>query len=227
MSRPKKNPEPTTPTEAPVEAKDAMQEMPSLNEIPRPEDAKTPSEGVQPVKSSLTAQISDINEKLDALTGRDKETKKKLFKMPWKVKGKMKKLHKKNRILYLKLLENKTADLNWAEIKGGMVNIDGILRDASPSFTYWLQGKYPLIIQPSWDVLPLGTKQFLEEMDTPEKKNAYEEKFIIRAVERSQVEDKKFAFNWKILLLIGGAILVLWWVFFGGDIGSIFGAGGG
>ena len=161
----------------------------------------------------ISSRIDELNEKLDMLaeTSKKKDKSEKHFALPRKIKGKLKKIAEKNKVMVVRLGINRAVRTLITDIRNGYVVVDGIPRNCTVDFTYLWEGKYPVIILPEWDINPIGTKDFYDAIDAG--RNAYPIATVIRMLEDAK-NLTKTPFEFKNWIWIGlAAIAVLYLVF--------------
>ena len=93
-----------------------------------------------------------------------------------------------------------------------MIIVNGKWRECSLDFVWLLEGKRPEVILPEDSLQPIGTADFHKRLEDGSS-GAYAEKIIIRALERSENEDKK-KIGVKWIWIIIGAIIVVGFLLF-------------
>lgn len=164
-------------------------------------------------KKGLRQQMEEINEKLDIVTKTGRKFKNKKPKLPYGVKSKLKKLARKNSVMVLLLKNNKAIMPKIAKIENGLVYVDKRYHGCAIDNIFLWMGKYPTIVLPEWDLLPIGTKDYYDAMDNNRKVDA--QTVIIRAMETAETPTSKKMGGKVILWLVIGAGILLY-VLFGG-----------
>jgi len=164
----------------------------------------------------LKTQMKDLNEKLDLMAGRKKDpAKKKNFKLPFGMKGKLKKLVKKNKIQIMLLQSNKNIKPTIGEFKEGMLFVGDKIYDGSADVVWLWDGKTPTAIIFEGDLKPL-TSTRLYEKSVEENSTSHPQKIMIRAMELSEVINAtKPGMNSKTLIWIFILMAVGAYVLFG------------
>lgn len=184
--------------------------------------------------TGINKKLEDISEQLDLITQKsmiEKRYKKKTFKLPSKVKSKLKKLAVKNKAQVILLQENMNIKPTIGEIKNGMLIIGEYIGEA---VGVWLwNGKFPTYIVPEWDLKPLSkdsidgmrgistiSKEELMNDTIDNNRLSYPEQIIIRAMELKEgmMGQKKLSGKAVIWIMIG--LAVIGYVLFGGGVGG-------
>lgn len=167
-------------------AEKKAQEEEDLSMPPPPEEEKKPE------KKGLISRMDKIEEMLDETAGKKKK-KDRSFKFPLGVRGKAKRAAKNNQYLVLSLHENATASFDVRQIEDGAFQTkDKVPHPAHKGFTYHMKYKkhfVPLVIQPTWSILPEPTKDYAETIG--KKEDGIAAKFIIQWIARTKVEGEK------------------------------------
>lgn len=190
-------------------------ETPKNNEqVIIPED-KLPTEAEEvPEKSvKLSQRVKDIDTKLDMITEKQKLNAHKMFRLPFGVKGSLKTLAIKNKVLVFYLTNNRTIKPLIADIKNDFIVINGTPHNCSNDFVFLWMGKYPAIILPEWDLNPIGTKDFYDALE--DGRTATAAKTIIKMIESGEVETKPKLGGKMVIFIIIGAIIVAYLIFGG------------
>jgi len=163
----------------------------------------------------LKSHLQEVNEKLDILTKRDKKTEQKEFKLPSNIKRQLKKMALKNKIMVLYLTGNRAMKPIITEIKNGAIIIDGKPHQCTPDFIFLWKGKYPAIVLPEWNMIPIGTKDYY---DAVENKTVADPIAVgIRMMEdKDNLMKKKLSLSPMMWVLIGLALIAGAYVLFGG-----------
>lgn len=177
-----------------------------VGEIVEPEHLPEPADEVTEAKVRLSQRVKDIDTKLDMITEKNKLNAKKMFNLPFGVKGQLKSLAIKNRVLVFFLTTNRTIKPLIAEIKNDFIVINGTPHNCSNDFVFLWMGKYPAIVLPEWDLNPIGTQNYYEALE--EGRTADAAKTIIKMIESGEIETKpKMSGKMWIFILIGAAIV--------------------
>jgi len=167
-------------------------------------------------------QPKGLNEKVDNLLGKidvlvDEEgskEKKKLVKIPRKVRSKLKKLGKKDMVIVFLLKTNRSIDVTVTTVKNGLILINGKVHNCTTDFVYLYQGKYPTIVLCEWDLQPVGTKDYYDAVKDHRSSDAQE--VIVRMLEAQQAKGSLPAakLNLKYIVIIALVALVVGFVIF-------------
>lgn len=166
-------------------------------------------------KHGLNQKLKDIDEKLEMITETKKhgeKAKKKSFKLPLGMKGKLKKLAVKNKVQVMLLQHNKNILPTIGEIKEGLIVVGEKYYNGSDDVIWLWNGKIPTTIIPEWDLQPL-TKSLLVKDAEDNKRIAHPQTIIIRALELKEALKLKKATGSVIWYILGG--LTLAYVLFG------------
>lgn len=169
-----------------------------INIVPPKEEVKelTMIDRIEELKDILI-QLSKPKESKD---------KKKLLKLPRKVKRQLKKLALKNKVIVFILRENRSAEMIVAEVVNGFVWIEGIAHNCANDFIFLFKGKYPCIVLPEWDLNPIGTKDYYDSIDSG--RQSYPVATIMRLLEDKDVV-KKGKMEAKTWIWIGIAVIAI------------------
>ena len=168
---------------------------------------------------TLRDDVNDMKEMLNIISKKQKVTdksKKKHFKLPSSVKSKLKKLAKSNMTQVLLLQANGNLKPTTAEIKNGMVLLNGKAYNGSPMYRWLWNGKYPTFIIPEWDINPIAAAE-LHKQAVEDKRIIDPQTFLIRAMQHAEVEGmtEKKKLSSKAWIIIGVVAVVLAYVLFG------------
>ena len=191
-----------------------IESPPENTEDVLPENLPEQAEEVTDSKVRLSQRVKDIDTKLDMMTEKNKLNAHKMFKLPFGIKGQLKTLAIKNRILVFFLTTNRTIKPLIAEIKNDFIVINGTPHNCSNDFVFLWMGKYPAIILPEWDLNPIGTKNYYDALE--EGRTADAAKTIIKMIESGEVETKAKLGGKALIFIIIGAIVVAYLIFGGG-----------
>jgi hypothetical protein len=167
----------------------------------------------------LHNKLTEINEKIDLLSGKKKEDEKKkikkYFKIPFKVKSKLKK-NKDTRIQVILLRHNKGIIPTVGQYNEGIIEVGEKGYDGQGDVIWLWNNKIPTAIIPEWDLYPITRGRLLKEAEEM-KRISHPQTVIIRmlALKESLKPKKGFGGAW-IWILIG--VAVLFYLFFGGGI---------
>jgi len=198
-----------------VEPKEIKKIEPKIERDDTPlEDSPAPVELIGK-RVGLNEKIDSISEKLEILTNTDKFENKKTTKLlKYNVKRQLKSLWLKNKVLIVLLKTNRAIHTMTAEIREGMIVVNGVPHSCSTDFVYLWHGKYPAIILPEWSLVPIGTAEYYTRKDSGEKSDAATT--IIKMIERKDLIGGKALGGKNMIWLIIGAIVVLYLIFGGG-----------
>jgi len=170
---------------------------------------------VEPTKPlSMTEKIDELSDKMDILTQKKRLDKKKPFRLPFSVRSQLKQLAKQNKLLVFYLKENRSVVPLVCPMKDGMIQIGDKVHNVSMAFTYMWQNKYPCIVLPEWDLLPVGTKQYFDAVAANRTTNA--QQIIIRNIKASEGGMLVKKLPGKTMVWIGIAVIVVLYVVFAG-----------
>jgi len=177
-----------------------------VGEVIEPEHLPDPADEVTEAKVKLSQRVKDIDTKLDMITEKNRLNAHKMFKLPFGIKGQLKTLAIKNRVLVFFLTTNRTIKPLIAEIKNDFIVINGTPHNCSNDFIFLWMGKYPAIILPEWDLNPIGTANYYEALE--EGRTADAAKTIIKMIESGEIETKpKMSGKMWIFIIIGGIVV--------------------
>ncbi len=198
--------------------------------IRKKEEPKEQEPKEQEPKKGLVGQLKELNEKMDIISDTrkaEKKFKKKSMKIPYKVKGKLKKLAVKNKAMVLLLRPTRSIDPVIGEIKAGMLLVGDLIADGAVECTWLWRGKYPTYILPEWDLKPIG-KEGIDAMRTPlgakelyedtlkNKRTSYPQQIILRAMEAKESLMLKVKPNTKGIIITIVVVIIVMAVLFGG-----------
>jgi len=200
-----------------------------LKEEPKDEESE-PTE-VEKKPMGIKGQLDEIRETLDVITHKkkaEKKLKKKRFKLPFKVKSRLKRLAIKNKVQVMLLQRTRNISPVIGEIKEGMLLIGNNVYEGAVKYTWLWRGKFPTFIVPEWDLSPLS-KEGITDMRRPigagelykdtiqNKRSAEPQTIILRAIEAKQNQMLKKAVNMKAIIWTVIVTLIIGAVLFGGD----------
>jgi hypothetical protein len=166
-------------------------------------------------KIGLTKKIDDLTERLNKLDPKTEKRMQKKYGLKWpaKVKSKMKKAWKKDKIPVIELKNTGIAFPTIGQLKNGNCIVNGIHHDGGKGFVWLWKGKIPIMVIPEWDTNPIGTKQYQESMD--EGRTTNHQKITIRAIQMAQQEElKKKKIKGSALVWLGIAAVVVGYLIF-------------
>jgi len=158
----------------------------------------------QKKEGGLTSEVSELNKKIESLIDNKKYKKNKQFKLPYKIRKDLKKLAQKNKLMVIMLRRNRNMDPIISEIKNGFTYIDGVPHNCSLDFIFLWKGKYPAIIQPEWDLNPIGTESYYNAVN--EGRAAEPVATVLRMIKDKEILTKTPT-NMKTWIFIGLAII--------------------
>jgi hypothetical protein len=167
----------------------------------------------EPKEKGINGRIDDINEKLNILTEKAGQTKKKPFKLPAKVRTQLKKAAEQNKVLVIYLGKNRNIKPMIAKLENGFVVVNGVPHNFNLDFTFFWEGKTPCIVLPEWDLNPIGTKDYYDAVDKKRVPDA--QTVIIRAMKMRDVFSDGKQINVKTWIWIVIGAIVLGYVLFG------------
>lgn len=154
----------------------------------------------QPEKKSLKEQVEELKrfqKKMDS-----KKDKKKKIRLSSKSKTRGMKL-KKGYIGVLKVDENRNITGEKVRINGSAFSTkDGKYHATDGREIFFFEGRYPIIIQPSWKKNPLLVDPKSEENET------YGQEYMMAKMLQDTIKVKKKSGNIIIWILVGVAALV-------------------
>jgi len=164
---------------------------------------------------SWDARLKQIEEKFDILTATDKKFKDKRFRLKWKHKRHLKTLARKDKVLVFMLTTNRTIKPFVAQIQHEYIVVNGVYHKVTNDFIYMYEGKAPSIILPEWSLIPIGTKDYYEQVEDGTAA-ATAQKIIIQAFKMAEVGMGKKLSGKAIIWIFIGAIVVGYVLFSGG-----------
>jgi len=202
--------------EAEEEKEKRKEEIEKLKQETKEEPIKTPPHIETSKERTLIERLGDIETKITELTEPKKDkVKKKMLKVPPKVKRQLKKLAIKNKIIALILRENRSAEMRVLKVNRGFIFLDSVPHQSSLDFTFLFNGKYPMIVIKEWDLAPVGTKDYYEAKEKGER-NAYSAAELIRMLEEKELLKSGSKMELKHWIWVGIAGLVLGYLILGG-----------
>lgn len=183
-----------------------------------------PPKPLEPQKEmSLREKLDNLDKKFDELGGKkevDGKFKKKSFKIPFKVRSKLKKGLMMNKVQVIFLSMNTALITAIGEFRLGQLVVDtpyGIKTwDAEDDIIWQWNGKVPTVIVPEWDLRPL-TRGRLIKKSVEERSLSAPGEVIIRKYEATQaLAQEKKKMNPKTAILIFVVAAAAAWIMFGG-----------
>jgi hypothetical protein len=167
-----------------VKIKEKVEEMKKIEKKEEPAFKK---------EKSMKDMVSDIHETFE-------EAKKKKIKLPRKARVKKRRM-KKGWVGTLIIDENRNIKGERVKLKDSCFNEkDGTYHASNGEELFWFDGKYPVLIQPTWRINPLNIKK-----DMPEDNETYGQKYI-KARMLADVIKVKAKGSSALLWIIGLAI---------------------
>lgn len=195
------------------------------NEDPKPE----PKE-LKP--KSLQGRINNMEEAFNLIIQKDKEIKKlkkKKFRIPYNVKGQLKKLATKNKVQVLLLQRTRNIKATLGEIRDGMLLVGDQIYNGSVNSTWLWDGKYPTHIVPEWDLQPLNIETIKDVKKSStlgpdelyknclaNQRSSEPQKIIIRAMEAKQNQMLAGKLNPKTIIITVIVVIIVIAILFGG-----------
>lgn len=174
---------------------------------------------VGPQSKSLVEQIAELKEQVNADRGvKADKFRKKSFRFPFKVKRhtrNLKKMMHKNKVQVILLKSTGAIEPTVGEINTGRLIIGNNYWNAADSIIWHWMNKVPTAVVCDWDMQPVTKNRLMQ--DTDELKTwLHPQTIIIRAIEAKEALEAKgkVKFNPVMLLVIGGALLAMWYLFF-------------
>lgn len=167
----------------------------------------------EPERVGLSGKMENIDKKLDILTERAGQFKKKPFKLKSSIKTQLKKAAEKNKVLVIYLGKNRNIGPRMAKVENGFVVIDGVAHNFNIDFTFLWEGKTPCIVLPEWDLNPIGTKDYYEAVD--DKRIPDAQTVIIRALKMRDILSDGKQINMKMWIWAGIGVIIVGYVLFG------------
>ena len=159
-----------------------------------------------------------------------KKLKKKQFKLPGRVKSKLKKLAIKNKALVLLLQGSKGILPTIGERKSGMLTVGNNVYDGAVAGTWLWMGKYPTYIVPEWDLKPIS-KEGIDIMRgkvlnstelyydaVKDKRLSDPQQIILRAMEAKENQMLKPPMNIKAIVITIVIVIIVMAVLFSGKV---------
>lgn len=193
-----------------------MKDEQTIPQTPEIEEKKP--ETVMQKLSAIDKQLKDI--------GSSKNPKKQ-YKLKFKTKRQLKKLHKKNKILVFSISVAGGIVSNVYPVESGTFNHKGIPRRFNLKHVFYLEGKYPCVFLPDWAVEPIAVIQTEGENSREKPLIGYEDYiqkglpssyaigWLIAKINSAEVAQKKGISSkaWIVIGLVGIAAV---YVLFGG-----------
>jgi hypothetical protein len=168
--------------------------------IPKKEEKIESKELGEKNKKGLVKQLKELNEfKEDIITSKIRKSP---LRLPSKAKVRGSKL-KKGYIGIIKVDENRNLSGEKQMISGSAFQTkDGIYHATDAREIFFWEGRYPVIIQPSWKTNPL-------QIDPREERNeTYGDKYKMAKMLKDTITAKKKGGSIIIWILVGVAVLV-------------------
>ena len=105
---------------------------------------------------SIKSKLDELSTQLEIINGKNKKSKKQ-YKMPGKIRSKLKRLAKSKEVIVLKLFENKGADFEIAKTSDLMMFVEDHWRKCEPKHIFNLNSKYPIVVLPNWSEEPISS----------------------------------------------------------------------
>lgn len=167
-------------------------------------------------EESLKHKIESIDEKLKQIIPEPKD-KTKPFKLKWTVRTKTRNLAKKDKLLVFLLKRNKGMLPLVIPYKDGKIEINGVPRSVEVDQIFLWEGKTPAIVQPEWDISPIGTMDYYQALEDGDR-NSAAIKTLIAMLESKDYEVKKQQLGMMTYVIIGIiAMVIIGYLFFGGS----------
>lgn len=161
-------------------------------------------DNIQPVKKEtntkpLVEEIKELKEFKQQVMSEG--VKKKKIKIPRKAKVRKRKL-KKGWVGILKIDENRNISGERQKVSGNAyVTNDGTYHAMKGDELFFFEGKYPLVVQPSWRTNPLRINM------SDEKNETFGDKYKMAKMLNDTIKVKKKGGNIIIWILLGGVAL--------------------
>ena len=179
-----------------------------------------PPKEVEKKPVGLASQVRELNEKIDLMTNaKASKVKKKEFKLPFGMKGQLKKLAKKNKVQVMYLRHNRIIEPLSAEIKEGMVIIGNKIYDGSTDGVWLWRGNIPTMLIPEWDLKPITPERLLGQA-IDDNSISHPQKIIIRAIELAKVLEARGKISGKMMIWIAIGMAIVGYVLFANPTGG-------
>jgi len=174
------------------------------------EEIKPIQENKEEKPKPLVEQIKELSKFKNEVESGNIKTKK--LKLPRKARVKKRSL-KKGYIGILKIDENRNISAEKQKISGSSLKLkDGYYHATDGREIFFWQGKFPVIIQPSWKNNPLQIDP------TTEKNETYGQPYIKAKLLRDTIKVKSGGGSVIIWVLLAGAVLFAINYFMGGNM---------
>ena len=191
--------------------------MKDNKEEPKEEKKKIeiqPPKEIEKKPVGLASQVKELNEKIDMMTqAKASNIKKKEFKLPFGMKGKLKKLARKNKVQVMYLRHNRIIEPTSAEIKEGMIIIGDKIYDGSTDGVWLWRGNIPTMLIAEWDLKPITPERLLGQA-IEDNSISHPQKIIIRAIELAEVMQSRGKTSGKMMIWIAIGMAVVGYVLF-------------
>ncbi len=185
----------------------------------KPIEIQPPKE-VEKKPVGLASQVKEMNEKIDMMTqAKTSKAKKKEFKLPFGMKGQLKKLAKQNKVQIIYLQHNRNIKPTTAEIKEGMIIIDDKVYDGSTDGVWLWNGKIPTMLIAEWDLKPVTADRLLGKA-IEDKSISHPQRIIIRAIEISELLQARGKVSSKMLIWGAIGLAIVGYVLFANPTGA-------
>ena len=179
-----------------------------------------PPQDIEKKPQGLGGQMKELTEKFDMMVDAKKsKTKKKDFKLPAGMKGKLKKLAKKNKVQVLYLQHNRNIKPTTAEIKEGMLIVGDKIHDGSTDGIWLWNGKIPTMIVAEWDLKPVTPDRLLGKA-IDDNSISHPQRIIIRAIELKEALGTGTKMSSKAIIWIMIGVAVVGYVLFANQGGG-------
>lgn len=207
-------------------------------EITIPLYKKGPVEAEETVNEKpigIKQRLDEISETLDIITQKKKaeeKLKKKNFKLPFSVKGKLKKLAIQSKVQVMLLQRTRNIQPVIGTIRDGMLLVGDNIYNGSVDSTWLWRGKFPTHIVPEWDLQPLSPAGIdsmrgkikplnpteLYDDTIKNQRSAEPQKIIIRSIEAKENQMLKGKANVKAIIITIVITIIIAAILFGGKI---------
>jgi hypothetical protein len=135
----------------------------------------------------------------------------KKFNLPFGVRSKARKAHKKNQILCFMLRNDCVIEPVFGLLENGLINIGDKYYDGSQAFIYHWKAKIPCVVIPEWQLTPFGTRHYFKAKRDGNISD--DQGIMIRAFEAKEAEGKKKV-DMKIWIWAGIGIIIVAYALF-------------
>lgn len=177
-----------------------------------------PPKEISKEPQGIRTELNELKQQIQLITGTEsgQELKKGKFKLPWKIRGKirnLKKLIAKNQIQVMLLTTNRGIQPTIGDLISGMLIIGDKIYDGAADVVWLWNGKVPTAIVPEWDIKPL-TPEYLHSEAEINSRIIHPQTIMIRAMELKEAMQKSKMPSMKILIwILLGAIVVGYIIF--------------